>query len=295
MVRFVVLAMLIVLVACFVPAAAQQASNFFDTTKFPNLQPVAGDIMIFAHGGVAKTCTVDQLTNGSVTLKVLGVGANYTALASAATANRTVTFPDVTGNAITSGDTGTVTNAMLAGSIAASKLVGTDIATVGTITSGIWNGTVISPTYGGNVKPQRLTADVTESAAALTNLADLSQSVTSGTNYVGTLVIKCVDSVAADGVQFDLSGGTATASYTWAGAVVSVSGGADTPGTLISTALNGVMNWTTFTGESLVVIQMSITASGTGTIIPRAAQNTHSTGTATFRKGSWFKLEPSAN
>lgn len=36
-----------------------------------------------------------------------------------------------------------VTNAMLAGSIAASKLVGTDIATVGTITSGVWNGTAI--------------------------------------------------------------------------------------------------------------------------------------------------------
>ena len=42
-----------------------------------------------------------------------------------------------------------VTNAMLGGSIAASKLVGTDIATVGTITSGIWNGSVIGSAYGG--------------------------------------------------------------------------------------------------------------------------------------------------
>lgn len=48
-----------------------------------------------------------------------------------------------------------VTNAMLAGSIAASKLVGTDIATVGTITSGVWNaGAVTSSgagTFGGDV------------------------------------------------------------------------------------------------------------------------------------------------
>ncbi len=42
-----------------------------------------------------------------------------------------------------------VINSMLAGSIAASKLIGTDIATVGTITSGTWNGSVIGSSYGG--------------------------------------------------------------------------------------------------------------------------------------------------
>jgi hypothetical protein len=40
-----------------------------------------------------------------------------------------------------------VTNAMLAGSIAASKLIGTDIATVGTITTGTWQGSSISDSY----------------------------------------------------------------------------------------------------------------------------------------------------
>ena len=38
------------------------------------------------------------------------------------TADRTITFPNVTGTVITTGDTGTVTNAMLAGSIALTKL-----------------------------------------------------------------------------------------------------------------------------------------------------------------------------
>ena len=42
-----------------------------------------------------------------------------------------------------------VTNAMLAGSIAANKLVGTDIATVGTITAGTWNGTNVAIANGG--------------------------------------------------------------------------------------------------------------------------------------------------
>lgn len=42
-----------------------------------------------------------------------------------------------------------VTNADLAGSIAASKLIGSDIATVGTITSGTWQGSILGPAYGG--------------------------------------------------------------------------------------------------------------------------------------------------
>ncbi|MFM1776202.1 MAG: hypothetical protein RJA53_1812 [Bacteroidota bacterium] len=44
---------------------------------------------------------------------------------------------------------GSITNAKLAGSITASKLVGTDIATVGTITSGTWSGTTIAVPNGG--------------------------------------------------------------------------------------------------------------------------------------------------
>lgn len=45
--------------------------------------------------------------------------------------------------------TGAILNADLAGSIAASKLVGTDIATLGTVTAGTWNAAVLVGTYGG--------------------------------------------------------------------------------------------------------------------------------------------------
>ncbi len=44
---------------------------------------------------------------------------------------------------------GAILNGDLAGSIAASKLVGTDIASVGTITTGTWNGIKIGLAYGG--------------------------------------------------------------------------------------------------------------------------------------------------
>ena len=45
--------------------------------------------------------------------------------------------------------TSSIINADLVGSIAASKLVGTDISTVGTITSGTWSGTTIDVAHGG--------------------------------------------------------------------------------------------------------------------------------------------------
>ncbi|MEI9944971.1 MAG: hypothetical protein WDN26_12240 [Chitinophagaceae bacterium] len=68
--------------------------------------------------------------------------------------NQTITLSgDVSGSGTTAITTTIgalkVTNAMLAGSIASSKLIGTDIATVGTITSGTWNGAKLSEVYGG--------------------------------------------------------------------------------------------------------------------------------------------------
>jgi len=47
--------------------------------------------------------------------------------------------------------TGAILNADLAGSIAASKLVGTDIATVGTITAGIWNAGAVTVAAGSTL------------------------------------------------------------------------------------------------------------------------------------------------
>lgn len=64
------------------------------------------------------------------------------------TANRIVVF-NPQGALVSTADTGTVTPTMLSGSIPASKFVGTDIATVGTITSGTWTGTAIAIANGG--------------------------------------------------------------------------------------------------------------------------------------------------
>jgi hypothetical protein len=63
---------------------------------------------------------------------------------------------------------GKVTNAMLAGSIAASKLVGTDIATVGTVTAGTWSASVITETKGGTAQSSYALGDTLYSSAANT-------------------------------------------------------------------------------------------------------------------------------
>ncbi|HWC57372.1 MAG TPA: tail fiber domain-containing protein, partial [Candidatus Paceibacterota bacterium] len=94
------------------------------------------------------------------------------------TGNQTVTLSgDISGSGTTAITTtigaGKVTNAMLTGSIAASKLVGTDIATVGTITSGVWQGTPIVDAYIAsastwNAKQNAITLTTTGTSGAAT-------------------------------------------------------------------------------------------------------------------------------
>lgn len=62
--------------------------------------------------------------------------------------------------------TGTILNADLAGSIAASKLVGTDITTVGTITTGTWNGTAITTLGAATGTSFAATGAITSSGTA---------------------------------------------------------------------------------------------------------------------------------
>lgn len=108
--------------------------------------------------------------------------------------NQTITFAptgDVTGT--TTGTTnlapslsigsGKVTNAMLAGSIAASKLVGTDIATVGTVTAGTWQATKLAEIYGGTNQSSYTLGDMLYASAANT-LAKLTGNTTTTKKFL---------------------------------------------------------------------------------------------------------------
>jgi hypothetical protein len=76
---------------------------------------------------------------------------------------------------------GSITNAKLAGSITAGKLVGTDISIVGTIATGVWSASSIGLTKGGT--------GATNAADARTNLGlvigtNVQAPLTSGTDYL---------------------------------------------------------------------------------------------------------------
>jgi hypothetical protein len=140
-----------------------------------------------------------------------------------------------------------------------------------------------------------MTADATKTDTTFANLTDLTVSnIASGRKYTGRLVIKCNNSTAAEGIKFDFNGGSATVSAFWAAAAETV-GGTTVLGTVISTSLAGVINFTTITGETLIVIEFSFVASGAGTLIPRFAENSTAAGTATVELGSFINVNNSPN
>jgi hypothetical protein len=143
---------------------------------------------------VATLTGTQTLTNKTLTLPTIGgTGATFngstsgtTVLkASAAAGSTTITLPATTGTVVTTGDTGTVTDTMLAGSISNGKLtnssvtingtsvslgasatvtaaagtltgttlnatvVSSSLTSVGTIATGVWNGTTVAVGYGG--------------------------------------------------------------------------------------------------------------------------------------------------
>src|SRR5207253_157326 len=116
---------------------------------------VVNEIVLFSNTGgkQGKRSTgtgVCSLASGVLSVGPVPLSGNVTGALPAAN------FPALTGNVTTTAGSlattiaaGVVTNTMLAGGITAANLVGTDIATVGTITAGVWNATTIPVAYGG--------------------------------------------------------------------------------------------------------------------------------------------------
>jgi hypothetical protein len=142
--------------------------------------------------------------------------------------------------------------------------------------------------YGGTSRVSG--SDVTNATATLANITGLSATLVAGRFYFIRMVLKGINSTATDGLQFDFNGGTATATAFWMAAGILASGGTDVVGTNVSTSLAGVINFTTFTGESGIVFEGYIQCNAAGTLIPRFAENSHTAGTATVRVGSKMEL-----
>lgn len=122
------------------------------------LTPQTGTPSAPASGDLWNNAGIIKFYNGSATKDIAFTDSNITGSAGSVAQALSISAELISGGASSyNGSVAksiaiqatSVTNAMLAGSIAASKLVGTDIATVGTITAGTWNATVIGSAYGG--------------------------------------------------------------------------------------------------------------------------------------------------
>jgi hypothetical protein len=139
-----------------------------------------------------------------------------------------------------------------------------------------------------------LAANYTNATATL-SATNLSYTVISGRHYNFDLEVHLTESTAADGVQIAFDGGSAAATDFVVDCDITNTGGAVAMANSFATALATVINATTTTVTTQTGLHCHgmFTPSGAGTFILRAAQNTHSTGTLTFLKGSSLAMRDS--
>lgn len=141
---------------------------------------------------------------------------------------------------------------------------------------------------------KRNTADVTNATATMANLTDLTMTLIAGRKYTGRCVLIANNSVGVEGLQFDFNGGGATFSAFQATAESSPVGA--TLGVSNSTALGTAITDTVVaTTDTIYAINLTMVVNAAGTFIPRFAEVSHTTGTATVRLGSYMWLEDMPN
>jgi len=202
-------------------------------------------------------------TAGSLTWEGSTADANETTLTVVdPTADRTITLPDVTGTVITSGDTGTVTNTMLAGSIAYSKL-----SLSGTIVNADVSASAAIAYSKLNLAGTIVNADVSTSAAIAYSKLNLTGNVVNADINASAAIAysKLALSNSITNADINASAAIADSKLATISTAGKVSGGAITSGTIGgSTVINTTGTITT----------SGVITDGTGNIrrIPQNAQ-----------------------
>jgi hypothetical protein len=136
----------------------------------------------------------------------------------------------------------------------------------------------------------RVNANVTNITATPAAITGLSSTVLAGRKYAGTITLIAKNSTAAEGLQFDFNGGSATFTNIEFGLEATPPG--VTLGVVISSAAATALTATTATTTDVVyTIYFTCVINAAGTIIPRFAEVSHTSGTATVVLGSSMRLE----
>jgi lysophospholipase L1-like esterase len=223
-----------------------------------------------------KMSTVPQLTNSSNTTYFYADGIHLTALGYQIVAN---TFRD--GLAILGSGVAPVLPKL------ALEIHGHSAAdiTSGTLPSGV--------ILAGRA---RNTATRTNATVTMAALADLTLNLAVGQKVFGRLVVYANNSTAAEGLAFDFNGGTATMTSFEAAFACVPPGSGLALGTLTTTALATALTITTATtGDAVYTIEFAFVANAAGTFIPRFAEVSHTSGTATVQLGSFITFDTSPN
>jgi hypothetical protein len=216
---------------------------------------------------------------------------------------------------------GVVTNAMLAGSIAASKLISSDIVTVGTVTTGTWNAAVIGSTFGGagsvngilkangsgtvtaavsgtDYEPASTTAKVTGSDATttgqvLTDVTGLTFTAAISSSYEFEAVLQVATSAVTTGVQYAVN---ITVSPTLISAVfIGPTTVASNINTMVVQGTNAnakvtAAYLTTASETGVVIIKGFFTTAGSGTPVFSIQHLKVTSGTSTVKVGSVLRV-----
>ena len=140
------------------------------------------------------------------------------------------------------------------------------------------------------VLKSRVAGDVTNATAVMADIAGLSANLVAGRKYIGVMVLKCSESVAAEGIKVDFDGGTATMTSFAAGAGL-LAGGITVTVTAVSSALATDFDWSTITGETWLTFRLTMVVNAAGTFIPRFCQSVDAGATLTVSLGSYLHLE----
>ena len=266
-----------------------------DSVTYAKIQNVAANKVLGSIAG-GDPEEIDCTAAGRVLIDDANAAAQLATLGAAPLASPTFTgtptIPSTTAN-FNVGNTLGVVNGIYCGAVAggSSPIIG--VSGINSVLKIISGADAVSPCWISNVGGmRRVSADVTNATVTPANITDLTENVLAGRHYTGRYVFKCSDSQAAEGIRFDFDGGACTMTAFAAGARI-ITSGTVVVSVEVSSALATDFVWTTITGETWILIELGFTVNAGGTFIPRFAQSTHTSGTATLSRGSFGHLNDS--